>query len=416
MGKMPYTNWREWATRRPDWMQQDVATAFEGFVERKWQDALNIAAAEPACWRGEGEKANPSARPLDRAAATGKGTLRITGEVNVIEQEAPFRSHSPSWDVSFGRKCRARNLIGCDGNHVMLQCEKLMSLRLNERREVLEKSGLCTFCLKHAAELECYGQGGMSKPRCTQPGCDGEHTPSVHKLMGEESVFVNLVAEDGNELGEDKDEDEDEGWWVGTVGVMELQDQEEEALDEGIKSEPGEGIHFIGVESGSRLEEEPEYLLDNCFADKLVEDGWWSPGSPQLCSVEDEAGAQRSAEKRSPKSQGRQPPHSEKMHSQREKIAASDGPHIGQSSCFTSAKRRKLRKKPERTRDQEWEEARQDAWLRQLLSDTSSDEDEECCGRFAESGRWMSELFKISQHSAATSGGECFGQKKLDYS
>jgi hypothetical protein len=45
IGKMPYTDWREWATRRPDWMQQDVATAFEGFVERKWQDALNIAAA-----------------------------------------------------------------------------------------------------------------------------------------------------------------------------------------------------------------------------------------------------------------------------------------------------------------------------------------------------------------------------------
>jgi hypothetical protein len=50
----------------------------------------------------------------------------------------------------------------------MLQCEKLMSLGLAERRDVLEKSGLCTFCLKHAAELECYGRGGLSKPRCTQ--------------------------------------------------------------------------------------------------------------------------------------------------------------------------------------------------------------------------------------------------------
>jgi hypothetical protein len=78
----------------------------------------------------------------------------------------------------------------------MLQCKKLMSLGLTERREVLEKSGLCTFCLKHAAELECYGRGGMSKPRCTQSGCDGEHTPSMHKLMGEEHVGVNLVTED----------------------------------------------------------------------------------------------------------------------------------------------------------------------------------------------------------------------------
>jgi hypothetical protein len=137
-------------------MQQDVATVFERFVERKWQDALNVAAAEPASWRGEGEKANPGGGSLDRTAPAGKGMLRITGAVNVVEQKAPSRSHSPSWDVSFGRRCRARNLIGCDGDHVMVQCDKLMILGLGKRREVLERSGLCMFCLKHAAELECY--------------------------------------------------------------------------------------------------------------------------------------------------------------------------------------------------------------------------------------------------------------------
>ncbi len=409
MGKMPYTDWREWATRRPDWMQQDVATAFEGFVERKWQDALNIAAAEPASWRGDGEKANPGVRPPDRVAAAGKGTLKITGAVNMIEQEASTRSHSPSWDVSFGRKCRARNLIGCDGDHVMLQCEKLMSLGLSERREVLEKSGLSTFCLKHAAELECYGRGGMSKPRCAQSGYDGEHTPSVHKLMEEENVGVNLVAEDESEIGEDEDEDEDEGWWVGTVGVMEMPDQEEGTLDEMIESEPEKEVHCASVKNGSGLEEELEYPSGDCSADELAEEGWWSPGPTQPCSVEDGAGTQHPMGRQSPKSQGKQLPHNEKT-------AASDEPHMGQSSCFTSAKRRKLRKKPERTKDQEWEEARQDAWLRQMLSDTSSDEDEERCGRFAESGRWISELFKISQHSAETSGGKCSGQKKPEYS
>jgi hypothetical protein len=51
-----------------------------------------------------------------------------------------------------------------------------------------------------------------------------------------------------------------------------------------------------------------------------------------------------------------------------------------------------------------------------MLSDTSSDEDEEQYGRFAESGRWMAELFEIPQHLAATSGGECSGQKKPEYS
>jgi hypothetical protein len=234
MDKMPYTDWREWATRRPDWLQQDVTTAFEGFVEKKWQDALIIAAAEPASWRGDGEKANAGVWPPDRTTGTSKGALKITGAVNVVEQGIFPRSHSPSWDVSFGRKCRARNLIGCDGGHVMLQCKKLMALELSERKEVLEKSGLCLFCLKHAAELECYGRGGMSKPRCTQPGCDGEHTPSVHKLMAEEHVGVNLVAEDeveNEDEDEDEDEDrdweEDEGWWVGTVGAVEMPSQEE---------------------------------------------------------------------------------------------------------------------------------------------------------------------------------------------
>ncbi len=134
----------------------------------------------------------------------------MTGAVNVVEQKDSPRSPYPLWELSFGRKCRARNLIGCKGDHVILQCEKLMSMELTERREVLEKSGLCMFCLKHAAELECYGRGGLSKPRCAQPGCDREHTPGVHKLMGEESAGVNLIAEGESEVeGEDRGEDED---------------------------------------------------------------------------------------------------------------------------------------------------------------------------------------------------------------
>jgi hypothetical protein len=68
-----------------------------------------------------------------------------------------------------------------------------------------------------------------------------------------------------------------------------------------------------------------------------------------------------------------------------------------------------LRKKSEATVDQQWEEARRNAWLRQLLSDDSSEgsDDEEQYGRFAESGRWMSELYGIPQHPTTTMGGEC---------
>jgi hypothetical protein len=277
MGKMPYADWKEWATKRPDWMRQDVATAFKRFVERKWQDALNVAAAEPASWGMGREKSVPSGGAPDRLTPTGRGTLKITGAVNVVEQESPSRSYSPSWNVSFGRKCRARNLIECRGDHVLLQCSKLLSMGLDERKEVLEKSGLCLFCLKHAAELECYGRGGLSKPRCTQAGCNGEHTPSVHRLVGEESAGMNFVAEAESESEEDEneDEDEDEEWWVGTVGATEIREDEEEA-------------HLLRSShtgrSDSELEGELGHPLSNNPAEGPEGDGWWNLGTPQPAS------------------------------------------------------------------------------------------------------------------------------------
>jgi hypothetical protein len=141
MGKMPHVDWKEWATKRPDWMRQDATTAFEAFIERKWLDALNIAAAEPASWKGDGKRAVGGARAPDKVAGSGRGVLRVTRAVNVVEQRDAPRSPSPLWELSFGRKCRARKLIGCNGDHVMLQCEKLMSLGLAERREVWRKVG-----------------------------------------------------------------------------------------------------------------------------------------------------------------------------------------------------------------------------------------------------------------------------------
>jgi hypothetical protein len=145
MGKMPPADWKEWATRRPDWARQDATLAFEDFIERKWLDALNIAATEPAPWREEGEKIVRRVRAPEKASGDEKGTMKLTGAVNTVEQRGAPRSPSPQWSLSFKKKCRARNLIGCDGNHVMLQCEKLLSLGSTERREVMERSGLCTF-------------------------------------------------------------------------------------------------------------------------------------------------------------------------------------------------------------------------------------------------------------------------------
>jgi hypothetical protein len=278
---------------------------------------------------------------------------------------------------------------------MMLQCEKLLSLGLAERRDALEKSGLYMFCLKHSAELECYGKGGLSKPRCTLTGCDGEHTPNVHMLMGEDNAGVNLIAGD-----EDREETEDEteaegeyewvyedgGWWVGTVGVMEAPGWTEEASYTTNSLVSAQGGGQDGVRGDSRAEQVSEFQVDECLEGEMAGDEWWD--LEQDCPSLEEGGA--GIPRAGP------PQHL---------------PHgLARPDC-PAATGQKFRKRPRVTADQQWEEARQDAWLRQLLSDGSSneDEDEERHGRFAESGRWVSELYGLPQHSTTTSGGECSG-------
>jgi hypothetical protein len=77
-------------------------------------------------------------------------------------------------------------------------------------------------------------------------------------------------------------------------------------------------------------------------------------------------------------------------------------------------KRRKPRKKVTRDKDQEWEQARKDVWLREVLTDTSGSEAEEKYARFAESGRWITEMTGIPQQTTTTPRGECSGQKMPD--
>ncbi len=279
MSKIPYTDWKEWATRRPEWLREDLGSAFKGFVERKWQDALNVAAAEPQPWGVEREKAATSKAVADKASHVHKGAGKASGAVNVVSQQSPPRSHSPTWDTSSGRRCHAQFQIGCDGNHVALQCTRLQELGLDERRKVLERSGLCMYCLKHAAELECYGQGGPSKPRCTQPECGGKHAVGAHKQLGKGDACVNLAT------GDNYDSEEEEEWWVNTVRVGEEEEDLEEMEDSESEESRGREVRYHAStcmrKDDSGLEDELEYFWEAPIpsdSDEWEEDRWWSPG------------------------------------------------------------------------------------------------------------------------------------------
>ncbi len=139
------------------------------------------------------------------------------------------------------------------------------------------------------------------------------------------------------------------------------------------------------AEGGSQAEERPGCPLSDHSADEVTGDRWWELESTHSSLEKGGPGVQKPRAPQRLSSGAAWPPLS------------------------VGVKRRKLGKRPGTTVDQDWEEARRSAWLRQMLSDTSSDEDEERYGRFAESGKSMTELFKIPQYPVTTSGGECSG-------
>ncbi len=268
----------------------------------------------------------------------------------------------------------------------------------------MKKSGLCTFCLKHSAELECYGRGGLSKPNCTRPGCDGEHTPGVHPLMGEDDAEVNLVAGGEDEAGDEgesvdeyeyeyEDEYEDgheyeceyEGLWVGTIGATEVLKRTGESSDVTDGRGLTQGADQDRAKSEGRVGQDHNSQADGCSEGEETGDEQWDLGMNQPDQRADGArDLLQGSFCRAPGGQTRPPRRAE-------------------------ASRPGVRARSRETADQQWEEARHSAWLRQLLSDDSNDEDEDegRYGRFAESGRWMTELYGIPQPPLPTLGREC---------
>jgi ribulose bisphosphate carboxylase small subunit len=78
LAKMPPTDWRQWAVR-PVWMRE----AYWNFVDQKWQDALNVAAAEPPAWGagggGKGAPQDGARREAAKGPKAGAAAVHVTG-------------------------------------------------------------------------------------------------------------------------------------------------------------------------------------------------------------------------------------------------------------------------------------------------------------------------------------------------
>ncbi len=123
----------------------------------------------------------------------------------------------------------------------------------------------------------------------------------MHKLLGEESAGVNLVAE-----GEYESE-EDEEWWVGTVRVEDMEEEEEEALEEIDESEPEREIRHgtsafmrrttLGWRTSSSISGKPTFLRTS---QKKTDGGAQNPQSQVLKKMRTKSGGSPLS-RRSPK-------------------------------------------------------------------------------------------------------------------
>jgi hypothetical protein len=190
-----------------------------------------------------------------------------------------------------------------------------------------------------------------------------ETNEAADTTIGQESALCDDSVREGDEM----DQCEYESLWVGTIGAMEVLGEAGRLASAPVR----QGLTQDDDQAGAE--------------DEMTEDEQWDLEVDQSSEETD----------------GSRNPQHEFSH------RPCDGQARASRPMRTS--RPGLRTRSGATVDQQWEDTRYNAWLRQLLSDDSSDEDddEERYGRFAESGRWMSELYGIPQHPTTTSGREC---------
>jgi hypothetical protein len=210
---------------------------------------------------------------------------------------------------------------------------------------------------------------------------------------------VNLVAEEDLEM----EEDEDLYINIARIGAEEddWQEPDDSWLElDGAESEREAGVYCISTclrKDDSRLEDELEYFHDVTpppEEDGAAEIRWWSPEPQGLQSEEEDEEENQYLINLLTGGLGTGSIDSELTQSQaeaatapiaRDRRAIEEGSeeeggspqkdaHGSESPAKKDSKRRKPRKKQVRGKQEKWETARRDAWLRELLTDSSEDE------------------------------------------
>jgi hypothetical protein len=210
LAKMPPTDWHQWAKERPVWMREAIEEAFCNFVDQKWRDALNVAAAEPPAW-GSGGGGRPAPQDGAKKEATklakaGAAAVHVTG----VDGKQYRQGDS-------GRTCVFKEVMGCSAMHPPWLCKVFGKLPSGERERLIKDNRLCPFCLLHDKDRPCRAKQRPVPVACTASGCKGRHIQKLHDFLKDlfrEENQVHVVH------GDDGWEESEEAWELGEEEMM----------------------------------------------------------------------------------------------------------------------------------------------------------------------------------------------------
>jgi hypothetical protein len=175
LARMPASNCRQWAQERPIWIGNVVEEAFWAFVDQKWKDALNVAAAKPSGWSLGGGGTRPQG--TDK-----KGQVEAK-KLSTAAIYAATTKDKPPQPGGEAKRCTFADVLGCPRQHAQWGCGAFGSIRAEERARIIEDNRLCAFCQLHDRAEACRTKTNKSKPACDVPKCKGRQDIWLHELL-----------------------------------------------------------------------------------------------------------------------------------------------------------------------------------------------------------------------------------------
>jgi hypothetical protein len=191
-------------------MREATEEAFWNFVDQKWRDALNIAAAEPPAWgAGAGGRVtfqDNGRKEVTKLAKAGAAAVHVAGANGKRLRQGDR-----------GRACVFKDVMGCSGTHPPWLCKVFRKLPAKEREKLITDNKLCPFCLLHDKDKSCGAKQRTVSVACTASGCKGRHAQKLHDFLKDifrEESRVHMVH------GDDGWEESDEAWELGEEEAM----------------------------------------------------------------------------------------------------------------------------------------------------------------------------------------------------